>query len=413
MGLYFGTNFEIIPQVILFKRLSLSKLVMDLLRCTIYIVCIARLNCGGVRGKVSRKPDRKTRATVPNPSKPSSPSGGGTRSAKPTLRTIAELTGLAVTTVSRALSNAPQISIETRKRVHQVAAEIGYSPDRAAQRLKTGRTNVIAVLLEPHEEILGYGTSLLSGLGKAMQGTAYHLIVMPNFLNSSNIAAVNYIMRNSMADGLIMSRTEPLDPRVKLLLENDFPFVTHGRTELSTAHPFVDYDNFTFTYAATKRLLAKGRRKPALISGPSRFTFGSHILHGFMTAVREAGCEFEIISDIDLDHPAGTIRDRIARRNREPGPPDAYVCGGEVCALATITGMSDCGLTLGREYDIVAKQTSQLLSAIQPSVESIYEDLTATGEAMGRILLKRIGGETRMVDLQFLLRPEEPFTAGR
>lgn len=335
------------------------------------------------------------------------------KSGKPTLRTIADLTGLAVTTVSRALSDDPVINHETRRRVQQVALEIGYSPDRAAQRLKTGRTNVIAILLEPHEEILGYGTSIMAGIAKALQGTAYHLIVMPNLPHTSNIAAVNYIMRNNMADGLIMSRTEPLDPRVKLLMEHDFPFVTHGRTEFSTPHPFVDYDNFTFTYEATKRLIAKGRRKPALVSGPQRFTFGSHILHGFMTAVREAGCAYEIISDIDLDHQAGAIRDRIARRYHEGDPPDAYMCGGEVCALATITGMSDCGLTLGVEYDIVAKQTSQLLSAIQPKVETIYEDLKATGEEIGRILQRRIAGETDMSQLQVLLTPQPPFFGAR
>ena len=330
-------------------------------------------------------------------------------SGKPTLRTIAEMTGLAVTTISRALSNAPQISAETRKRVHRVAAEIGYSPDRAAQRLKTGRTNVIAVLLEPHEEILGYGTSVMAGLARAMHGTAYHLIVMPNVQHLSNLEAVDYITRNGMADGLILSRTEPLDPRVRLLSDNGFPFVTHGRTELSTAHAFVDYDNFTFAYEATKRLIAKGRRKPALISGPSAFTFAGHLQHGFMTAVREAGCAFEIIAGIDLDSPAGLIRDRIARRQREPDAPDGFMCGGEVCALATVTGMSDNGLTLGVEYDIVAKQTSHLLSAIQPRVETIYEDLTASGEHMGRILLSRIAGETETSALQLLLCPVVPF----
>lgn len=336
---------------------------------------------------------------------------GRPKSGKPTLRTIAELTGLAVTTISRALSNAPQISAETRKRVHEVAAEIGYSPDRAAQRLKTGRTNVIAVLLEPHEEILGYGTSVMAGLARAMQGTSYHLIVMPNFFDGGSVDAVNYITRNGMADGLMLSRTQPFDPRVRLLLEKGFPFVTHGRTELSVPHPYVDYDNVTFAYEATRRLIAKGRRKPALISGPAGFTFAGHLLHGFMTAVREAGCPYEILSGIDLDSPAGAIRDRVRQRQMEDDPPDGFMCGGEVCALATITGMSDCGLTLGREYDIVAKQTSHLLSAIQPQVETIYEDLTETGEHMGRILLKRIAGETDISALQLLLCPQAPFSA--
>ncbi len=340
----------------------------------------------------------------------SAPSESIRKSGKPTLRTIADLTGFAVTTVSRALSNAPQISLDTRKRVHEVAAEIGYLPDRAAQRLKTGRTNVISVLLDPHEEILGYGTSLMLGLATALKDTPYHLIVTPNFINDSNVDAVRYIVRNGMADGLIFSRTEPFDPRVRLLLENDFPFVTHGRTEFTTPHPYVDYDNFSFAYEATRRLIARGRRKPMIILPPKRMTFSQHLLHGFMTAVREAGVAYEIPTGIDLDCPVDQIRDYVSRRAGEPNAPDGFACGGEVSALATITGMSDHGLTLGVEYDIVAKQTSKLLVNIQPKVETIYEDLTDTGEQMGRILLARIAGD-ETTDMQVLLKPQINFPA--
>jgi LacI family transcriptional regulator len=332
------------------------------------------------------------------------------KSDKPTLRTISDITGFAVTTVSRALSNAPQISLETRKRVHEVAAEIGYLPDRAAQRLKTGRTNVISVLLDPHEEILGYGTSLMLGLAKSLKNTPYHLIVTPNFINDSNVDAIRHIVRNGMADGLIFSRTEPFDPRVRLLLENGFPFVTHGRTEFTTPHPYVDYDNFSFAYEATKRLIARGRRKPMIILPPKRMTFAQHLLHGFMTAVREAGVAYEIPTEIDLDCPVDQIRDYISRRAGEPDAPDGFACGGEVSALATITGMSDHGLTLGVEYDIVAKQTSKLLVNIQPKVETIYEDLTDTGEQMGRILLARIAGD-ETTEMQVLLTPQINFPA--
>ncbi len=346
---------------------------------------------------------------MPDTPKPA-PSESMLKGGKPTLRTIADITGFAVTTVSRALSNAPQISLDTRKRVHEVAAEIGYLPDRAAQRLKTGRTNVISVLLDPHEEILGYGTSLMLGLAKALKNTPYHLIVTPNFINDSNVDAIRHIVRNGMADGLIFSRTEPFDPRVRLLLENGFPFVTHGRTEFTTPHPYVDYDNFSFAYEATKRLIARGRRKPMIILPPKRMTFSQHLLHGFMTAVREAGVAYEIPTEIDLDCPVDQIRDYISRRAGEPDAPDGFACGGEVSALATITGMSDHGLTLGVEYDIVAKQTSKLLVNIQPKVETIYEDLTDTGEQMGRILLARIaGGET--TDMQVLLKPQINFPA--
>ncbi|MBO3761593.1 LacI family DNA-binding transcriptional regulator [Ciceribacter sp. L1K22] len=328
---------------------------------------------------------RKTRNQTDKANAPVSPG-------KPTLKTVAEAAGLAVTTVSRALADDPLISSITRERVREIARTMGYVPDRAAQRLKTGRTNVIGVLLDPHEEILGFGTSLLYGVTKSLKGTPYHLIVMPNFLDTSNIEAVEHIVRNNLADGLIFTRTEVLDPRVRLLIEKNFPFVSHGRTEFSTAHPFVDYDNYAFAYEAARRLIAKGRHKLTIILPPRHLTFSQHMLHGFMTAVREAGIAFELADGISHDSKAGMVRDYFRQRLQRSDPPDALICPGEVSAMASITGLADGGWSLGCEYDIVAKQTSQLLSDIQPGVDTIYEDLTAAGEHLGSLLLKRIGG---------------------
>ncbi|PDT25895.1 LacI family transcriptional regulator [Rhizobium sp. L9] len=331
---------------------------------------------------------------------------------KPTLRTIATIAGLAVTTVSRALSDAPQISLETRQRVHRIAREIGYLPDRAAQRLKTGRTNVVAILLDSHEEVVGFSTSIMYGIAKALKETSYHLVVAPNFLSTTNVEAAEYIIRNHLADGLIFTRTEPLDARVRLLLETGFPFICHGRTEFSTQHPYVDYDNFTFAYEATRRLIAKGRTKVAVILPPKRLTFCQHILHGFMTAVRQAGVAYEIPETVDLDTPADVLRDFIRGRATAPGAPDGFICPGEVSALAVISGMSDAGQTLAADYDIVAKETSRLLTQLQPKVDTIHEDLTAAGEDLGRMLLHRINNPDAE-NLQLLLPPQINFPIGQ
>ena len=67
---------------------------------------------------------------------------------KPTLRTISEISGLAVPTVSRALNDAPDIGRETKQRVREIAREIGYVPNRAGVRLRTGKTNVISLVLD-------------------------------------------------------------------------------------------------------------------------------------------------------------------------------------------------------------------------------------------------------------------------
>ena len=201
-------------------------------------------------------------------------------SGKPTLKTIAQMTGFAVTTISRALNNAPELAQETRDRVQKIAAEIGYLPDRAALRLKTGRTNVISLVLEPDEQIYGFGTSLVTGLTEAMRDTAYHLVITPQFRNVHPLEPIRHIVRNRMADGVIFSKAETFDERVRFLLDNDFPFVTHGRTQWPEAHPSVDFDNDTYAYGAVKRLAQKGCRKVSIVLPDSALTYTEHLRTG-------------------------------------------------------------------------------------------------------------------------------------
>ncbi len=333
---------------------------------------------------------------------------GAPRSGKPTLRTIAEMTGLAITTISRALNNAPELSAETRERVQKIAAEIGYVPDRTALRLKTGRTHVVSLILDPHDEILNFSQSLIKGLTTALRGTPYHLVITPTAGGASPLDPVNYVLRNKMADGVIFSRTEPNDPRVKLLLENDFPFVCHGRTEINATHPYVDYDNYAFAYAAVKRLAAKGRRHVSMVGAPTRFTFGRHLRDGLMTAARETGISYELETRVTLDDNAEDIRQATRTRIAQGKAPDAYVCPGDAVALAVIAAVTDSGLQVGHDVDIVTKQMSGIFSLVRPKVDVISEDIALAGLQLGELLLKRIKGEP-MGALQILQTPEIPF----
>ena len=101
------------------------------------------------------------------------------RDERPTLKTIAYMTGLGVTTVSRALNDAPDIGQATKERVRLVAKQIGYRPNRAGVRLRTGRTNVISLILSIENEVLGMTSHLVYGISEFLSGSPYHLIVTP------------------------------------------------------------------------------------------------------------------------------------------------------------------------------------------------------------------------------------------
>ena len=314
-------------------------------------------------------------------------------SGKPTLKTIAQMTGFAITTISRALNNAPELSQETRDKVQKVAAEVGYLPDRAALRLKTGRTNVIALVLEPDEQIYGFGSSIVSGLSEAVRNTAYHIVITPLFRNVEPIEPIRHIVRNRMADGVIFSKAESFDERIRFLIDNDFPFVSHGRTNWPEPHPFVDFDNEAYAYGATKRLAAKGCKKVSIILPDSALTYTDHLKSGMARAATEAGIAYEFATDVNLHSQTDAIRNYVLKRTKRPDGPDGWACASEVSALAVIGALNDAGKSVGHNVHVVSKQASEMFAQFQPGAETVFEDFVDAGHRMGQVLLRRIAGD--------------------
>ena len=312
---------------------------------------------------------------------------------KPTLRTLSQETGFAVATVSRALAGDPRIAATTRETVSAAATRLGYVPDRAARRLRTGRTQVISLLLNTQHEFLGFTHEFLSGITEVLAGTGYSVTVVPDSPGEDRLAPVRTILRNNLADGLLFTRTEAFDPRVRLLMEADFPFVSHGRTEFTTPHPWVDYDNEAFARQAVQHLVSKGRRRISLVLPGDQFTFTQHLRYGFLSAVREAGIDYEIVAGVTLDSPPTEIAAALMQRRSAANPPDGYVCVGEVTALLALASLTDTGAVHGVDADIVAKRASPIFDNIRPRIDTVFEDLRATGRAMAEMLLRRMHGE--------------------
>lgn len=310
-----------------------------------------------------------------------------------TLRTVADATGLAVTTVSRALANDPRIAAQTRELVANAARAQGYVPDRAAQRLRTGRTKVVQLLLSLDHEFLGCTHDLLGGLTQALQGTGYSVTLFPDVMHQDRMSAVRQIVENRLGDGVVLNRTEPFDPRVRYLTEQGFPFVSHGRTEFTVPHPWVDYDNEAFARAAVARLAQKGRSRILMILPEARYTFAQHLRYGLVAACRERGLFWEAPEAVTLSTPAPEVAAFLRQRLSEPDAPDGLVCVGEVAAIACLSAMADLKLEPGRQLDVVAKRASAIFDLLRPTVDTVFEDLWDAGRAMGDTLLRSMRGE--------------------
>jgi LacI family transcriptional regulator len=310
---------------------------------------------------------------------------------RPTLKTLAEITGLGISTVSQALRNSPVIAEDTRKRVQLAAQQAGYRPNRAGVRLRTGKTNVITVVLNPQDEGSGFFADFVFGISNGLAGTPYHLVVTPYSLEDPMVP-IRYIVETASADGVIMSRAQPNDPRARYLHENGIPFATHGRTELSFEHPYHDYDNEAYGYKAVEILKEKGRKRIALLGPPADLSYHMHTHRGFERGLRDFGLEAFPIGSIDIDQSLEAIRKFGHDLAQQDNCPDGIVCSGVTAAVVFAKGLEDGGRECGRDFDIVSKHTSSLLSMTGPKVISIPEDFRMAGFRLAKLLIQSIDG---------------------
>ena len=323
--------------------------------------------------------------------------------ARPTLKTIAFMTGLGVSTVSQALKDAPDISRATKERVRLVAKQIGYRPNRAGVRLRTGKTNVIALVLNTEEGSMGLVSEMVYGISDALANTSYHLVVTPYSL-SDPLEPIRYIVETGSADGIILSRTQADDPRVRYLVEHNMPFATHGRTDMDIVHPYHDFDNQAFAFEAVRILDKRGRKKIALVGPPQNLLFQRHTRLGFEMALHAFGLSEFWLGDTNIDSPTEEIVAKGAELGTRGDRPDGIVCSAAISAIAMSAGLIDTGLLIGKDVDLVTKQSSKLLSLFRPEIIYIHEDFRRAGFDLAKAVIAWIDGADP-AGLQYLAKP--------
>lgn len=320
-----------------------------------------------------------------------------------TLRTIAEVTGLSLSTVSLSLRGGTTLKQETRDKVAEAAKALGYIPDRAGVRLRTGKTNVIALVLDGAEDSIDFARQMIQGIGQAIRGTRYHLTVIPEFERNLSADTIRYILDNRTADGVIITHTGPRDKRVQMMIDADFPFVSHGRTEFFTPHPYHDFHSEVFATMAVERLASKGCRQAMLVIGDDSTTNYHNIVTAFHRATARAGMGGQVLEGTMGITPA-EMRKIGLDLATGAGRPDGIICDSEMRTIALVGGLQESGLRLGEDIHLIYKQTSGILPTLFPALDSIREDVFAAGGELTRLLLKRIEG----ADVESLQTMAEP-----
>ena len=319
------------------------------------------------------------------------------REKRVTLKDLATHLGLSISTISRALKGAPDIGRETIALVKKAAEEYGYTPDLSGVKLRTGQTFTLYYLktIQPQQDVPdGAVMAEIAAITSYLQNTRYQLQIVPwNPEQDDAMQALKRIISARLADGVMLDMTQPQDARVRYLLENQVPFITLGRTELFTEHPYVDANNEKAAYDATRYLLGLGHRRIALMSAKMDYTFSLQRRRGYLRALDEAGLTADSILMREDGLSAKSARDVTNALLNRSDPPTGFICVNESTALGVMTGIRDCGKQVGIDCDIVSRASTSISDYLNPPLPTCYLDIKPIAKVFCEFLLRSIAGE--------------------
>lgn len=329
---------------------------------------------------------------------------------RPTIKTLSEMTGYSIATISKALRNSPVVTEQTRAAIAAAAEKVGYQVSLSGRSLRTGKSYQIAVLMplsvaKSHEWNGVEYAEILAGIAEGLEGSAYRIAVHLVRDTDDSFSVVRSIVEGQLADGVIFSGILHEDPRLDFLIERGFPFVTLGQGHTAKGHAFVDIDSEWAAYTATRRLAKGGHRRIALVNPDPSLAYSVNRIAGYDRALSEAGlpCDPALIISGDLTTRHGKTAILTLRALADPAT--GFVCVNESTALGALSGLHEIGVEIGRDASIIAYDDINASAYFYPPLTTFLYPLETLSRLLAAFMLRLLEGEDPAT-LTHFVRPE-------
>ncbi|MBA2578982.1 MAG: LacI family DNA-binding transcriptional regulator [Euzebyaceae bacterium] len=317
---------------------------------------------------------------------------------QPTMQDVAAQAGVALSSVSRALSGHPDVSPAMRKRVEDAAAALGYEPDLLAQSLRRGSTRTVGFVVRD------ISNPLFADIAKAAEQTLRHAgysMLLTNSDGSTDIEAENVnLLRRRRVDGLILSSVSETEQRtLEVLRSTRIPIVLLDRETQSVAASAVISDHYHGIRAAVSELLTLGHRDIAMVSGPREIRPTRERLRGLVDAHRAAGVPLRD----DLLRLGSFAEDFAGRHTKDllalARPPTAILAGGIQSAVGVLTTLAERGIRPGEDIGFVGVDDLPLLRLFNPPISVVTRDSSRIGQFAAQLFLDMVAGAPPRVEV--------------
>jgi DNA-binding LacI/PurR family transcriptional regulator len=286
-----------------------------------------------------------------------------------TMRQVAERAGVSPKTVSDILKGVGSFRAETKERVHRVVAELGYRPNEAARRLRSGRTDTYTLAIP--ELRLSYYAELASAIVRAADRRGMGIVVEPTEGTRESELELLASERVHLSDGMIFA---PLGLSGDDVLPADVPTVLLGDRALPGPVDRVTMPSEEAAAAATRHLIDRGRTRIAIIGGHEDPNLGTAALRhaGYRSALEDAGLGYD--PALSIDEAIWHRRDGAAAAEellRRATPFDGIVAMNDMLALGTLRTLAKAGVRVPEDVAVIGFDDSAESAFASPSLSTI------------------------------------------
>lgn len=322
----------------------------------------------------------------------------------PSIREVAREAGVSTATVSHAIHGTRPVAAATRARVEEVAARLGYQPNRLARGLRTKRTQTVGMLVMDFRNpaIATY----VEGAESVLDAAGYNLVVASVHGGADAAAGRLERLQEFRADGLIVNaqspellrRLEGVAASRPVVLANAFSddLPADGQLPPWLAAVIVDEENACAK--ATSHLLRLGHRDVAFVQHTSTFWNAAQRLRGYRQALAAADVPFE--PALVIEHQPGSVQagDLVHQLLSMDRPPTAAIVAPDSTSRRFFSALLDAAVSMPSQLALVAYAVGEWMDVARPRLTAIEPPIYEVGTAAAQALLRMLDQEDAQSD---------------
>ncbi len=333
-----------------------------------------------------------------------------------TIQDVARLANVSPSTVSNLLNGrTDHMRAETLERVQRAIEQLGYSPNRTARNLKTGRVEMIGVIV-PSVANPFYG-AFAQSIEQAALKHGYQILLGNSGRDPERERRYAEEMWSHGIRGLVTGSSPLALTHLGGLVERGFCIVAFDRQEQSSDVLPIDsvsVDNVRAAQMAAEHLIALGHRRIAFLTGPVRTVNRLRRLDGYRRALGHAGIQVEerLIWEKPLASGFGDTegielgRQGVNELLSRDHPPTGLIAINDMYALGAYAGARDLGLRIPGDLSIVGIDDIVLAQVIDPPLTTVRQPLAQMAAAAVETIIRRIRDQSNDPPQHTTLAPE-------